>query len=68
MALWKFCTSNLGLALTNLGVAHRKFRSQNQMALRILGVATKVGEKGVALKVAEKAAKYLSPLHAPGCM
>ena len=36
------------------------------MALRILGVASKVGEKGVALKVGEKAASYLTPLHATG--
>ena len=35
------------------------------MALRILGVAPKVGEKGVALKVGEKAASHLTLLHAP---
>ena len=44
------------------------------MALRVLGVAPlvgekgvalKVGEKGVALKVGEKAASHLTPLHAP---
>ena len=36
------------------------------MALRIVGVAPKVGdEKGVALKVGEKAAPHLTPLHAP---
>ena len=29
-------------------------------------MAPKVGEKGVALKVGEKAASNLSPLHAPG--
>ena len=34
------------------------------MALRILGVAPKVGEKVVALKVGEKAASHLTPLHA----
>ena len=36
------------------------------MTLRILGVASKVGEKGVALKVGMKAASHLTPLHAPG--
>ena len=30
-----------------------------------LGVAPKVGEKDVALKVGEKAASHLKPLHAP---
>ena len=34
------------------------------MALRILGVVPNVGEKGVALKVDEKAASHLTPLHA----
>ena len=34
-------------------------------ALRILGVAPKVGEKGVALKVGENAAWHFTPLHAP---
>ena len=33
---------------------------------RILGVVSKVDEKGVALKVGEKAASHLTPLHAPG--
>ena len=33
------------------------------VAVRILGVATKVGGKGVALKVGEKAAMHLIPLH-----
>ena len=37
------------------------------MALRISGVATKVGEKSVALKVGEKAASHLTSLQAPGC-
>ena len=36
------------------------------MALRILGVAQKVGRKGVALKVSEIAALHLTPLHARG--
>ena len=32
------------------------------MPLRILGVAPKVGEKGVALKVGEKAGSLLTPI------
>ena len=39
--------------------------SKSGVALRILGLASKVGEKGVVLKVGEKAASYLTPLHAP---
>ena len=39
--------------------------SKSVVALRILGVAPKVGEKGVALKVGEKAASHLTLLHAP---
>ena len=35
------------------------------MALRISVVAPIVGEKGVPLKVGEKAASHLTPLHAP---
>ena len=35
------------------------------MAPRIIGVASKVGEKGVALKVSEKPASHLTPLQAP---
>ena len=35
------------------------------VALRILGVAPTVGEKGVALKVGETGASHLTPLHAP---
>ena len=35
------------------------------VALGILVVAPKSGEKGVALKVGEKTALYLTPLHAP---
>ena len=35
------------------------------VALRILGVAPKVGDKAVALKVDEKTASHLTPLHAP---
>ena len=35
------------------------------MALRILGVAPTVGEKGVALNVGETGASLLTPLHAP---
>ena len=35
------------------------------MALRIKGVGPKVGEKGVALKLVEKAASHLTPLQAP---
>ena len=35
------------------------------MALRILGVAPKVVEKGVARKVGEIDASHLTPLHAP---
>ena len=35
------------------------------MALRIIDVAPKVGEKGVALKVGEQAASHLNPLNAP---
>ena len=65
----------LGVALENVGVALRKFRSSNTRikyaqgtilklviqqyrgtALRILGVAPKVGEEGVALRVGEKSA------------
>ena len=42
------------MALGNLGVA-----------LKILGVAPKVNEKGVALKVGEKAASHISPLCMP---
>ena len=38
---------------------------QSGVALRILGVAPPVGEKGVALKVGETAASHLTPLHAP---
>ena len=38
------------------------------MVLRILGVAPKLGEKGVALKVGEKAASHFTPLHATGGM
>ena len=34
------------------------------MALRILDVAPKVGEKGVALKVGETGASHYTPLHA----
>ena len=36
------------------------------MALKILGVALKVAEKGVALIVGETAASHLTPLHAHG--
>ena len=35
------------------------------MALRILGLAPKVDEKGVALKEGEKAASHLTLLHVP---
>ena len=42
------------MALGNLGVA-----------LKILGVAPKVNEKGLALKVGEKAASHISPLCMP---
>ena len=35
------------------------------MAQKILGVAQKVGVKGVALKLGEKAASHLTPLHFP---
>ena len=35
------------------------------MALRILGVVTKVDEKDVVLKVGERAASHLTPMHAP---
>ena len=35
------------------------------VALRILGVAPTVGEKGVVLKVGETGASHLTPLHAP---
>ena len=49
------------MAIGNLGVAALgKFML---MRLKILGVAPKVGEKGVALKVGETAASH--PLHAP---
>ena len=34
------------------------------VALRILGVAPKVGEKGVALKEGEITTSHLTPLHA----
>ena len=37
------------------------------VALRILGVAPKVGEKDMALSVDEKRASYVTPLHAPVC-
>ena len=40
--------------------------SNSGVALRILGVALTVGEKGVALIVGETAASHLTPLHAPG--
>ena len=36
------------------------------VALRFFGVVPKVGEKGVALKVDEKATSHLTPLHGPG--
>ena len=36
------------------------------VALRILGMAPKVDEKGVALKVGEKAASHRTPLGTPG--
>ena len=39
--------------------------SKLSVVLRILGVASKVDEKGVALKVGQKATSYLTPLHAP---
>ena len=40
--------------------------SKSGVALRNLVVAPKVGEKGVALRVVEKSASYITPLHAPG--
>ena len=39
--------------------------SNSGVAVRILGVALTVGEKGVALMVGETAASHLIPLHAP---
>ena len=53
--VWRW--GNLGVALGNSEVALRKVKS--------LYMAPKVGEKGVALKVGEKAASHLTPLHAP---
>ena len=35
------------------------------MALRVFGLALKVGEKGVALRVGEKSASQFTPLHSP---
>ena len=40
--------------------------SKSGVALRILGVAPTVGEKGVALKLGETAASHLTPLFTPG--
>ena len=39
--------------------------SKSGVALRISGVAPKVGEKGVVLKVGERALLHFIPLHAP---
>ena len=39
--------------------------SKSGVALRILVEAPKVDERGVALKVDEKAASHLNPLHPP---
>ena len=40
--------------------------SRFRMVLRILGVVPKIGEKEWRLKVGEKAALHLNPLHVPG--
>ena len=53
------------MALGNLGVASSTLEtSKLRVALR-KGVVSMVGEKGVTLKVGDKAASYLTPLHAP---
>ena len=44
--------------------SYRIHHAKSGVALRILGVAPKVDEKGEALKVGGKAASHLTPLHA----
>ena len=55
-----------GHALPHLPLTYvhstQTFRVKSGVRLRILGVAPKVDEKGVALKVGEKVAPHLTPL------
>ena len=48
--------------LDNHPKIHR-FKRLGDLNIRILGVAPKVGEKSVALKVGEKAPSHLTPPH-----
>ena len=57
------------MSLTKIALLHALeillVYTKSCVALRILGVAPTVGEKGVALKVGETGASDLTPLHAP---
>ena len=49
-----------------LSIIHQGWGTSNLgVTLRILGVASKVGEKDVALKVSKKAASHLIPFERP---
>ena len=54
--------------LKRLSYHHPKIHhstSKSGVAIEILVVASKIGEKGVALRAGEKAASYITPLYAP---
>ena len=60
----KYCPKNK-IIILKLAIHQVLGTSKLDVALRILGVAPKVVEQGVALKVGEKVASHLTPLHAP---